>query len=537
MPQYEAISYVWGSNQRNHKIRSAGRIINITANLDIVLQRIRLSTAPRILWADSICINQEDVAERGKQVELMGKIYSKASQVLMYIGSDNDGHGEAVASLVSELDVMILREIERAGHSWNAFPSLSAEERGRFLADRRWNSLLIMTQQPWFGRGWIIQEAALSTNGLMIWGTMEISWRKLVRIYAWMINRLPEIRTMYQDGMNRLHVEMYRMRNKFETMSLYPVTPAVFDFLVILHDARALSLGDPRDRVYAFLSLANDAKVNIRLQPDYSDTTTALDVYFRMAREYIESIGDINLLHCVQHTEATIEAHFPSWVPRWDLNLFDNIVTHTSASTLIPLNVQPILSSGNILKTFGVIFDQVAFRSNLCSRNMSVDDISSIWATISERDAVSAYGSYHRAIAFAHVLSLGRSWSVPWQKWRKNHLTTDEEQGVKYFHTYAQWNIYNRRIIMTKRGYYGLAPLAVRENDVCCVFLGGKAPCILRATARSGYYTFVGDACIPSKTLHKVPQEIEALRLSSIGSKGYRDWENWGIKEQNIFLC
>jgi hypothetical protein len=381
----------------------------------------------------------------------------------------------------------------------------------------------------------------------MLWGNTELSWQKVIRAFTWMVRRLPQIRTKYRDGMNRLHIERYRMGNQSEIMSLYQ-TPAIFDFLIILHNARALSLKDPRDRVYAFLSLASEAKVGIRLQPNYSATKTASEVYLDLAREWIDSTGNINLLHCVQHTEATIEAHFPSWVPRWDLNLFENIIIHTSGPSLISSKSYPTISDANTLKVSGVIFDRVVFRSNPMSREISVDEMSFIWDTISQIiNPEPGYASPHSVIAFAHILSVGGYWGAIWTEWirwrdayirrlqRDGHLTAQDEQGIELFHTYAQWNVHNRRVIITKRGYYGLAPLLVCENDVCCLIIGGKAPCILRETSRQSQYKLIGDACIPGKALHEHPNGGEVL--SSVGADGHRDWLEWGAEEQDLFLC
>jgi hypothetical protein len=346
--------------------------------------------------------------------------------------------------------------------------------------------------------------------------------------------------------MNHLHIERYRMRNPSETMSFYQ-TPVIFDFLIILHDARALSVKDPRDRVYAFLSLASGAKVGIRLQPDYSATNTALEVYLDLAREWIYSTGNISLLHCVQHTEATIEAHFPSWVPRWDLNLFENIIIHTSGRSLIPSKSGPTLYPADTLKVSGLIFDRVVFRSDPMSREISVNEMSCIWDIISQIDPESGYASPHRAIAFAHILSVGGFWGAIWTeriRWRNayiqrlqrnGHPTAQDEHGIRSFHTFAQCNVHNRRVIVTKRGYYGLAPPLVCENDVCCVILGGKAPCILRETDGPGQYKLIGDACIPGKALHEHPNGGEVL--SSVGAQGHRDWLEWGAEEQDLFLC
>lgn len=52
---YEAISYVWGSEKKDHVITIAGgSTIHITTNLAQVLRQARLPHAPRALWADSV---------------------------------------------------------------------------------------------------------------------------------------------------------------------------------------------------------------------------------------------------------------------------------------------------------------------------------------------------------------------------------------------------------------------------------------------------------------------------------------------------
>ena len=101
MPHYEAISYVQGSSRRDREMTNAGQVIDITANMQRVLRRVGLSEEPRTLRADSICFKKGDIAERGKQLQLMGEIFGRASRGLMYVGLDDSGHGEAVASPVS----------------------------------------------------------------------------------------------------------------------------------------------------------------------------------------------------------------------------------------------------------------------------------------------------------------------------------------------------------------------------------------------------------------------------------------------------
>lgn len=145
MRSVEAISYVWGSGERDCEITCNGETIFITPNLRTVLQRFRWLHEPRVLWADSICINQQDLGEKGLQIALMGRIYTKAKRVLIYLGSDHNGHAPAAASLLSELDEMVVKKLVG---SYNQFPFLDSDERDRLLADERWRSLLAMTQQP-----------------------------------------------------------------------------------------------------------------------------------------------------------------------------------------------------------------------------------------------------------------------------------------------------------------------------------------------------------------------------------------------------
>lgn len=547
--EYEAISYVWGSSRRDHELLIGDNIVKITANLDDTLRHLRLLNQDRNLWADSVCINQDDIEERGKQVMLMGKIYSCSPRVLMYIGPDINHDGQAVASIISELDEMVLKGINEASLNWNTFQWPTEKEREHLLADRRWNSVMNMTYQPWFTRGWVIQEAALSQTGMMIWGSIEISWTKIIRVYTWMIRRLPEVRRQYLSntkGMNRLHIEMYRMLNMEETMPLYPHTPPIFDFLIILHDARALSVHNQKDRIYAFLSLAQRANIPIVINPDYSELTTAADVYLDFAREYIRVTMNVRMLHCVQHTEDTVNAPFPSWVPRWDLNLFNNIVTHTSVSPLMPSSLGPVVLSGNLLKVTGVIFDRVAFMSNLFKHDAGIDDVASVWKALSDINPISAYGKSLQATAFGHILAIGRSWAAPWREWcswRAAYMrllqgafpmgeAVERDRGIKNFHSYARCNLHNRRIVLTERGYYGLAPGLVNEKDLCCVIAGANAPCILRATSLPGHYRLIGDACVPGKD-----SEQNGENIRSIGAKDQRNWEEWGATEQDIYLC
>lgn len=65
-----------------------------------------------------------------------------------------------------------------------------------------------------------------------------------------------------------------------------------------------------------------------------------------------------------------------------------------------------------------------------------------------------------------------------WTKWL---VSTDQ----------AAWN---RRFVITKKGYYVLAPGNVEKGDILCVLMGGETPYVLR---RSGDdYLFIGECYV-----------------------------------------
>ena len=66
-PSYEAISYAWGNPERTAEILCNDQVFGITASLSGALQRVRRADEARLLWADAICIDQNNLIERGNR--------------------------------------------------------------------------------------------------------------------------------------------------------------------------------------------------------------------------------------------------------------------------------------------------------------------------------------------------------------------------------------------------------------------------------------------------------------------------------------
>lgn len=94
-----ALSYCWGDGPKSHSVLMVGAFdgngertaLAITASFDTALQHVRHEEEAVWIWVDRICINQKDKAVKGQQVALIGSIYSRAEQVLVWLGpSEND---------------------------------------------------------------------------------------------------------------------------------------------------------------------------------------------------------------------------------------------------------------------------------------------------------------------------------------------------------------------------------------------------------------------------------------------------------------
>lgn len=140
---YEAISYVWGNPSRQAEISCNGLTLRVTQSIHDALARVRLPDRPRRLWADQICINQDDLAERSQQVELMNLVYKNAEQVLVWLGDDEEGVAERALGLIRYLHGVFGDE-----EANKQFQKACSEDLPRESAET-WTPLTTLTQLPW----------------------------------------------------------------------------------------------------------------------------------------------------------------------------------------------------------------------------------------------------------------------------------------------------------------------------------------------------------------------------------------------------
>lgn len=88
---YAAISYAWGDQLPSRDIIVQGGVLRVTKNCESALRGLRPKeeTAFGILWIDAVCIDQSEsnLKERYQQLGIMGRIYSGAANVMVWLDS------------------------------------------------------------------------------------------------------------------------------------------------------------------------------------------------------------------------------------------------------------------------------------------------------------------------------------------------------------------------------------------------------------------------------------------------------------------
>ncbi len=84
---FVALSYKWSSSANPKKPHLKQARLRVTKNLHSFLTAGRKKRATVSFWIDAICIDQDNISERSEQVKLMGRIYSSANEVWVWLGS------------------------------------------------------------------------------------------------------------------------------------------------------------------------------------------------------------------------------------------------------------------------------------------------------------------------------------------------------------------------------------------------------------------------------------------------------------------
>lgn len=144
--EYDALSYTWGDVTQEKTILCNGRRLTITNTLLEALRHFRDPDKEVTLWIDQICICQSRVLERNQQVQMMGRIFTGARKVLVWLGGHYDDSRAGMQLAQQLLSICRSHNLEYLGT--DQFESYGLPS----LGHKRWRALTAILHRPWFRR-------------------------------------------------------------------------------------------------------------------------------------------------------------------------------------------------------------------------------------------------------------------------------------------------------------------------------------------------------------------------------------------------
>ena len=511
-PRYEALSYLWGPSGPEVQKKPIGRqepVFYVFQNLYTALDRILSLTDEgeyRTLWIDQICINQEDEFEKKAQLRLMGEIYKRAHDVLVWLGDPPPGllnvagYLDQIPGIVKKIE----RIVARIGPSFRNWVSVGLPTNDHPV----WAIMMDILTKEWYSRVWTLQEAVLGKRLVVYYGYNILDWEFIYSLYH-MFCTAPgmPLRSLYDQKTLAYQsirwIRLYR-RNRERSKPI--------DFSHLLWSCGFKQCTNDVDKIYGILGMVEnniekEIKKRIPIDVKYykNDPRPVFLEAFKIA---IENDRQLHLL--ILPFERGTKLGLPSWCPdlkrpkecmqlmQFNEDLYlAGIRFSTEESSMLAI------TNSNCLSIKGVEVDKVLKIAK--ARLSLLEDMDKRIKHLREflqetlRMAQEVYGTpepkeYCRTLICDTQRELdGRKWSTeemcagyrvfcaegPLQA----HLNATEKSLGGLYACIAPLVCGGRRFITTIKGRVGLAPVDCKEGDVICVFLGSGVPYVLRPNA------------------------------------------------------
>lgn len=216
-------------------------------------------------WMDGICINQENLRERGRQVQMMASIFKSASRVLIRLADTGCQH------TIRHLNDLYYRNTCALSDTCSCgFPDDLEKQVQAFLFE------------PYWKRAWVRQEVRLARDFDILCGS-----NMLPRSHLAGHSRALETWTMYEHSPFEV-VALFR--NQEEDLTDYG---ELLEWVYMLEPSEC---SDDRDKIYSLLGLI-DTSSSKSCQPLEADYTITREELFGRVLIHLLDFGKIHLSH------------------------------------------------------------------------------------------------------------------------------------------------------------------------------------------------------------------------------------------------
>jgi len=513
VPTFEALSYTWGDVQDTPNVyvgSDTSCTLTVVRNLETALRYLRYEDKNRTIWIDAICIDQENLKERGQQVERMCDIFRLAERVVVWIGVEAKDSTYAL-ELMTDLSF----KIEIDWQSQIMFSSTAGvseshwADRTQILPyeEREMSALAALFDREWFERLWIRQEIQLAKeNAILMCGQDVMLWQAFKKA-VFCLN----FKTYERKSLGAKALTFY---NRIELIFQLSADMSVTSFGMLARNTQDCKCTDVRDRVYAQLSIHATFVREMGIKPDYRKTKS--EVYQDAVLCAMDNLKSMDMLRYCEMRQD-FDQEMSSWVPDWATKnvvnpLWFNLAaagsfangryvgqgvlavtgakgatiqrcnkitfTNTSSSQILsvikrhaPVNVhnEPYVAGGSLLEAY--------------CRTLTCNSFAEEYIPAAEH--LPRFEQTLHSLPSVLKHSEGDQVDLP-----------ADDATLRYL--YQLWKNWTGRAFFTAtEGYIGLAPSSARPGDVICIILGCESPLCLRPSPTSPtHFQVVGECYV-----------------------------------------
>jgi hypothetical protein len=176
-----------------------GKSMTIKPNLYNALLHLR-KHRPGVYWIDAVCINQVDSVERNAQVQIMGRIYRSAAEVVVWLGDVPVALDAGMQRLSDKLATL-------SGTAPLSFGEKDLNDFDKAIVKM---AMIWLLTRRWFRRLWVVQESCLARQITFVLGDYDFSPGSLSRV----IRKLEESSPKESPGFFTLHLSAWATQIK-----------------------------------------------------------------------------------------------------------------------------------------------------------------------------------------------------------------------------------------------------------------------------------------------------------------------------------
>ena len=339
-PAFESLSYSWSAAEgfslsklesvenkedakRERPILCNGKTHHVTTNLYLALGELRRMKLETSIWADQLCINQQDEKEKVAQLAIMTQIYTSATTVLIWLGPLSWTKSWALDFMEALPDQFApIARTASAESSTSNRPVLGKFTRSFEVATSfskslgvhaRWLATLTVLSRGWFQRTWTLQEFLLAKRIKLLMGSREVPPSAIIKAATQLQEFWRSDPLAVQTGLSattsiNINAEILPLANLFAARDAFQNGKRYTseEYLAIVRLRKATV---PKDRVFAGAALLDE---HVPLSVNYYSTTR--DVYYAFAAELVWPSAGIRMLSLVGSAIPRVEG-LPSWAP------------------------------------------------------------------------------------------------------------------------------------------------------------------------------------------------------------------------------